>query len=111
MLNPFDFFLEPDAELSPFTYDHHVLDHELAPFLIQGSLTPRFEESLQNRPCPFRGEERRCPARDFRLISSWLSIKVICHDIKYLIRLEPGVQTPSRKPLSAAAVPAATQPG
>ena len=31
VLNPFDFFLEPDAEKFPFAYDP-ALDHELAPF-------------------------------------------------------------------------------
>src|SRR6187399_1389618 len=32
VFNPFDFFLEPDAEKFPFKYDM-ALDHELAPFL------------------------------------------------------------------------------
>ena len=32
VLNPFDFFLEPQAERFPFKYDK-ALDHELAPFL------------------------------------------------------------------------------
>src|ERR1051325_3992184 len=31
VLNPFDFFLEPDAERFPFRYDA-ALDHELEPF-------------------------------------------------------------------------------
>src|SRR5690349_2848630 len=31
VLNPFDFFLEPEAERFPFTYNR-ALDHDLAPF-------------------------------------------------------------------------------
>ncbi|HEV2454028.1 MAG TPA: transglutaminase N-terminal domain-containing protein, partial [Verrucomicrobiae bacterium] len=31
VFNPFDFFLEPDAEKFPFEYDS-LLDHELEPF-------------------------------------------------------------------------------
>ena len=34
VLNPFDFFLEPQAEQFPFKYDQ-ALDHELAPFLLR----------------------------------------------------------------------------
>src|ERR1700753_719654 len=34
VLNPFDFFLEPEAEHAPFSYDH-ILDHELAPFRLE----------------------------------------------------------------------------
>ena len=39
VLNPFDFFLEPQAEKFPFAYDP-ALDHELAPFQRKCWLTP-----------------------------------------------------------------------
>src|SRR6202012_2591578 len=48
VLNPFDFFLEPDAEKFPFEYDH-VLDHELEPFQLKCWLTPK----LPNISRPF----------------------------------------------------------
>src|SRR5215813_1697544 len=41
VLNPFDFFLEPEAERFPFKYDK-ALDHELAPFLLKSAPTPLF---------------------------------------------------------------------
>src|SRR5690242_3383365 len=41
VLNPFDFFLEPEAETFPFVYDAS-LDHELAPFQRKCWLTPKF---------------------------------------------------------------------
>jgi len=41
VLNPFDFFLEPQAEKFPFGYDSS-LDHELAPFQQKWPLTPKF---------------------------------------------------------------------
>jgi transglutaminase-like putative cysteine protease len=46
VLNPFDFFLEPDAEKFPFEYDH-VLDHELEPFRLKCWLTPKFTKYLK----------------------------------------------------------------
>src|SRR6476659_8574007 len=39
VLNPFDFFLEPDAERFPFEYDP-ALNNELAPFQRKCWLTP-----------------------------------------------------------------------
>src|SRR6266699_4648309 len=45
VLNPFDFFLEPDAERFPFKYDK-ASDHELAPFLAKGPPTPQFASYL-----------------------------------------------------------------
>src|SRR6266478_315040 len=45
VLNPFDFFLEPQAERFPFAYDP-ALDHELAPFRLKNIATPRFAKYL-----------------------------------------------------------------
>src|SRR6202142_1059722 len=45
VLNPFDFFLEPEAEAFPFKYDKS-LDHELAPFLLKVPPTPFFMKFL-----------------------------------------------------------------
>jgi uncharacterized protein (DUF2126 family) len=83
ILNPFDFFLEPDAEHYPFTYTREQR-HELQPFLAADPLTPRFEKYLA-------GISRK-PQRtvDFLVgLNQRLS-----QDIGYLIRLDPGVQTP-----------------
>src|SRR5580704_11213975 len=46
VLNPFDFFLEPEAEKFPFEYDP-VLDHELEPFQLKCWLTPAFTKYLK----------------------------------------------------------------
>ncbi|MET0659930.1 MAG: transglutaminase family protein [Steroidobacteraceae bacterium] len=83
VLNPFDFFLEPYAEHFPFAYEA-TERHELAPYLIKTPLTPRFAAYLESIP---RTERR---VVDFLVdLNSRLS-----RDIRYLIRMEPGVQTP-----------------
>src|SRR6476661_11013859 len=41
VFNPFDFFLDPEAEQFPFKYDR-ALDHELAPFLLKSVPAPLF---------------------------------------------------------------------
>lgn len=96
VLNPFDFFLEPQAERFPFEYDH-VLDHELAPFRLKASATPQFAKylgdvkrelfTLKNAKS---GEEAKPRTIDFLVGIN----QKLWHDIKYTIRLEPGVQTP-----------------
>src|SRR5215471_2861371 len=47
VLNPFDFFLEPGAELFPFEYDH-ALDHELEPFRRRSVPTPLFKRYVES---------------------------------------------------------------
>ena len=83
VLNPFDFFLEPYAETFPFAYQG-VDKRDLAPYLVMFRGEPLFREYLGTIP---RDRKRTI---DF-LVE--LNAK-LANDIKYLIRMEPGVQTP-----------------
>ncbi|MBQ1764867.1 MAG: transglutaminase family protein, partial [Aquincola sp.] len=81
--NPFDFFLEPEAENFPFKYAPGT-EHDLAPYLSKCELSPRFKALVDSIP---RTEQRTI---DFLVgINQRLQ-----NDIRYLVRLEPGVQTP-----------------
>ncbi|MBV8626319.1 MAG: transglutaminase family protein, partial [Paraburkholderia sp.] len=81
--NPFDFFLEPSAEQFPFEYEPGLVA-ELAPYLVKGEPTPRFAE--------FVASIDRTPRRtsDFLVELN----QRLQREIQYLIRMEPGVQTP-----------------
>ncbi len=81
--NPFDFFLEPDAENFPFAYSAE-LGHDLLPYLAKEPLTPLFKTLVDSISL----EEQR--TIDFIVGLNQRLQK----DIKYLIRMEPGVQTP-----------------
>jgi uncharacterized protein (DUF2126 family) len=83
VINPFDFFLEPSAEKFPFRYEESQLQ-ELAPYLARGPLTPRFKRYLDAVP------RVPAPTVDFLVALNARMAK----DIKYLIRMEPGIQTP-----------------
>jgi len=81
--NPFDFFLEPSAENYPFQYDK-LLSQELAPYLAADPLTPELSAYLA-----------RVDRSERRSIDFLVAINQrVHHDIRYLIRMEPGVQTP-----------------
>ena len=85
VLNPFDFFLEPYAHDFPFDYEKSELA-ELAPYRVREPATARFEE--------FLASISRKPRRviDFLVeLNSRLS-----RDVRYLIRMEPGVQSPEQ---------------
>src|SRR6188768_237041 len=83
VFNPFDFFLEPSAEQFPFTYEPW-LQKDLAPFLevsADGAPLQEFVRTIDRRP-------RR--TIDFLVdLNARLS-----KEIAYVVRLEPGVQTP-----------------
>ena len=83
VINPFAFFLEPYAENFPFKYEASQ-NHELAPYLLKLPLTPKFEEYLKTIDLT----ERRSVDFLVKVNSDLYS------HIGYLIRLEPGVQTP-----------------
>src|SRR5471032_2801638 len=103
VLNPFDFFLEPSAQKFPFAYDP-ALDHELAPFNRKWWLTTNFTKYLTELRRDLIGEVKRRtkkerlempesekqPTNDFIVAIN----QRLWKDIKYTIRLEPGVQTP-----------------
>ena len=83
VLNPFDFFLEPSAEHFPFEYDAEIAK-ELAPYRIKLPMTPRFEAYVASIP------RDKIPMNDF-IVSVNQRLQ---RDIGYLVRMEPGVQTP-----------------
>jgi uncharacterized protein (DUF2126 family)/transglutaminase-like putative cysteine protease len=103
VLNPFDFFLEPEAEKFPFAYDP-ALDNELAPFQRKCWLTPKFTRYLTAIRREVLGETRRrtkqerlsIPEKEKPRTNDFLVAvnQRLWKDIKYTIRLEPGVQTP-----------------
>jgi uncharacterized protein (DUF2126 family)/transglutaminase-like putative cysteine protease len=83
VLNPFDYFLEPSAEKFPFVYEPELLT-ELAPYLLKAPATPRFAAYLAGV------DTTPQPTNDFLVALNQRLQK----DIAYLIRMEPGVQTP-----------------
>jgi len=81
--NPFDFFLEPQAENFPFKYTD-AQAQELAPYLVADPVTPLLQAYLE-----------RIDRTQKRTIDFLVGINQQVHeDVDYLIRMEPGVQTP-----------------
>ncbi|MBN3788363.1 transglutaminase family protein [Burkholderia sp. Ac-20353] len=86
--NPFDFFLESSAEQYPFQYDD-ALRTELAPYLVcdpQTSAAPVFRAYLDGVD--------RTPAGTVNFLVALN--QQLQRDIGYLVRMEPGVQTPEQ---------------
>ena len=83
VINPFDFFVEEYAEKYPFTYTKQI-NKELAPYLETLDCGPTFDAFLATV------KRDKSPINDFLVM---LNQKVE-QEIDYLVRLEPGVQTP-----------------
>ncbi len=81
--NPFDFFLEPEAEEFPFVYQP-ALKQELAPYLMPDAMTPLVKGFLDSVDRTQR-----------RSVIFLVDLNTLVHKaISYTIRMEPGVQTP-----------------
>ncbi len=81
--NPFDFFLEPSAETYPFVYEDG-LKEELAPYLVAAPAPSAFADFLAT-----------IDRTEVRTIDFLVGLNQrLQQDIRYGIRLEPGVQTP-----------------
>ena len=81
--NPFDFFLEPQAENFPFKYTASQAE-ELAPYLVAEEVTPLVQAYLD-----------KIDRKEQRTIDFLVGInQQVQSDVNYLIRMEPGVQTP-----------------
>ena len=85
VINPFDFFLEPDADSFPFRYEIGQV-RELGPYLVKMQPTPLFQDYLDSIP--------RTPRQSVEFLVELN--RQLATDIKYLIRMEAGVQTPEQ---------------
>ncbi|HEY3498099.1 MAG TPA: transglutaminase family protein [Polyangiaceae bacterium] len=84
VINPFDFFLEESAEQLPFQYDP-ILASELAPYLAVTKGGPLVDDLA--RSLVLRG----------RTVDFLVELNRRIHErTKYVIRMEPGVQTPDQ---------------
>ena len=83
--NPFDFFLEPSAEKFPFKYAPDV-EQELAPYLACDPKTPLVGRYLD------KIDRSERPTVDFLVAIN----QQLHQDVRYLIRMEPGVQSPEQ---------------
>jgi uncharacterized protein (DUF2126 family)/transglutaminase-like putative cysteine protease len=82
--NPFDFFLEESAERYPFNYEY-LTRKDLDPYLVIDPAGPRLEAWLADYGTP----------KDLRLVDFLVELNQrLAQDIAYVIRMEPGVQTP-----------------
>lgn len=87
VINPFDFFLEPRADKIPFTYEDWQ-QAELAPYFhtLDTTDTPLFREWLASI------DLAPTPSVDFLVALN----QKLYERVNYLIRLEPGVQSPEQ---------------
>ena len=85
VINPFDFFVDPAATNFPFAYPTEF-DEELAPYLSQEAAGPLLAEYLKTIPREPQG-----------IVDFLVNLNQrLQRDIRYLVRMYPGVQAPTR---------------
>ena len=85
VINPFDFFLEPSAEEFPFRYEPWLAE-ELKPFLATLPVEKRLADFLAD-----------VNLAKIRTIDFLVNLNSVVHErVKYLIRMDPGVQSPEQ---------------
>ena len=83
VINPFDFFIVEEADCWPFAYSD-ALTQQLAPYLAAGERTPLLGNWVESLP-------KKCD----RIVDFLVEVNQSLHQrIDYLVRLEPGVQSP-----------------
>ena len=82
-INPFDFFVDENARDWPFKYEAE-LKEELTPYLKAVEPGPLLRDYIRGLKIEAK------TSLDF----IWALNQQLQHDIRYLIRMEPGVQTP-----------------
>jgi len=83
VLNPFDFFLEPYAQQFPFAYEPGE-QRELAPYLARLPAMRHFAGYLES-----------ILRKNRSVIDFLVDLNLrLSRDVRYLIRMQPGVQTP-----------------
>jgi uncharacterized protein (DUF2126 family) len=82
IINPFDFFLVPSAETFPFAYESS-LKVDLGPYLAREPAGEALKDYLAQIDCA------PGPTNDFLVALN----QRLSHDIRYLIRMEPNVQS------------------
>ena len=85
VINPFDFFLEDSAQTWPFSYDPE-LERELGPYLKAEPVGVSLQAYLG------KIDRRSQQTIDFLCDIN----RQLQHEISYLIRLEPGIQSPEQ---------------
>ncbi len=85
VINPFDFFVEPFAETFPFAYPAEFAE-ELAPYLDAEPAGPRLSAFLASIPRDHKNTVDFLVGLNQRLQ----------REIRYLVRMETGVQTPEQ---------------
>ena len=87
VINPFDFFVEAYADKFPFVYERD-LKVELTPYLQTDEYGPELEAHVA-------AIRRALPAEGVQITEFIANLnRKLSQEIKYLIRMEPGVQTP-----------------